>query len=52
MWHGHAQHSYRWSQRRHVHLKPITVTCDSHKAKAAAVIKRSAEIGTLKDRGR
>jgi hypothetical protein len=52
MWHWHARYSYRWSQRRHVHIKHIIVSHDSHKAKAVAVIKRSAEIGKLKDRGR
>jgi len=35
-----------------VHLKHIIVTHVSHKAKAAAVTQRSAEISTLKDRGR
>jgi hypothetical protein len=50
MWPWHAQYSYRWSQRRHMHLKH-TVTHDSHKAKTAAVIQRSVEISTLKDRG-
>lgn len=52
MWQWHKQYSYTWSQRKHVHLKHIIVTHDSHKAKAAAVIHRSAEISTLKDRGR
>lgn len=52
MWHWHAWYSYRWSQRRHVHVKHIIITRDSLKAKAAALIQRSAEIGTLKDRGR
>jgi hypothetical protein len=51
-WHWHARYSYRWSQRRHMQLKHIIITHDSHKVKVAAVIQRSAEIGTLKDRGR